>query len=934
MRRLRIGRLRLFLWVAIALLFVIGPTAARWYTDWLWFGEVGYLRVFWVPLLSRVGVTVAVGTALWLLLFLNLRPVLRAARTGTTGIVEMQDRGGTFRAARPPWAGLHGWLGWALAGLALVAGIAASDRWVVFQQFLHAAPFGVIDPLFGRDVGFYVFRLPVYRFLANGLFGWLVVITAAAAVGYGAAYGRLVLRGVWLTPPGVRAHLSVLLGAAVLVRGLGFWLDTFELLYSGRGPAFGASFTDVHAVLPALRVLAVLFAVCGFLLVANARLRTVRPAVATVGLIVLAWAGGLVVYPGLVQALRVRPSELTAETPFITRAIAATRQGFGLEGVREREFPGAPLDAAAIARNRTTLENVRLWDYRPLLRTLNQVQTLRPYYTFSDVDIDRYMIGGAQRQVMLAARELTTGRLPSQARTWVNEHLVYTHGYGLVMTPVNRVSEEGLPEFFIKDIPPDSLPGLEVTRPEIYFGELTDNYAVVNTRVPELDYPRGDENVYTRYQGGGGIRLGYLPRLALAYRFGDAKLLLSRDIHADSRLLFARQITTRVRRIAPFLRYDRDPYLVLADGRLVWIIDAYTATGRYPYATRHGDINYMRNSVKVVVDAYEGAVTFYLMSPQEPIAKTLASIFPRLFRPAGEMPRSIAAHLRYPVDLFEVQAQVFATFHMRDPQVFYNREDVWAVPREIFGNETVRVEPYYVTMRLAEGSAPEFILMLPLVPSGRDNMIAWTAARNDPPRYGELIVYRFPKARIAYGPLQVESRIDQDPEISQQLTLWNQQGSQVIRGNLLVIPIEDGLLYVEPLFLQAARSQLPELKRVIAASGARIVMAPTLDDALLGLFGRAAVPGAPAAPGSPALPGIPVAPGAAPRPGAAPPGESPPVRTTDRRDAEIRALSEQALETYQRAQERLRAGDLTGYSQEIERLGVILERLKEAAQAR
>jgi uncharacterized membrane protein (UPF0182 family) len=931
MRRPRIGRVRLFLWVAIALLFVVGPTAARWYTDWLWFGEVGYLRVFWVPLLSRVGVTVATGTALWLLLFLNLRPVLRASQAET---VEMRERGGTFRAARSRWAGLHGWLGWVLAGVALVAGIGASDRWVVFQQFLHAAPFGTTDPLFGRDVGFYVFRLPVYRFLADSLFGWLVVTTAAAAVGYAAAYGRLVLRGVWLAPPGVRAHLSVLLGAVVLVRGLGFWLDTFELLYSARGPAFGASFTDVHAVLPALRVLAVLFGACGLLLVANARLRTVRPAVVTLGLIVLAWAGGLVVYPGLVQALRVRPSELTAETPFITRAIAATRQGFGLEGVREREFPGALLDAAAIARNRTTVENVRLWDYRPLLRTLNQVQTLRPYYTFSDVDIDRYMIGGAQRQVMLAARELATGRLPSQARTWVNEHLVYTHGYGLAMTPVNRVSEAGLPEFLIKDIPPDSLPGLEVMRPEIYFGELTDNYAVVNTRVPELDYPRGDENVYTRYRGRGGIRLGYMPRLALAYRFGDAKLLLSRDIHSDSRLLFARQITTRVRRIAPFLRYDRDPYLVLADGRLVWIIDAYTTTGRYPYATRYGDVNYMRNSVKVTVDAYDGAVNYYLVTPGEPIAKTLASIFPTLFRPAGEMPRSIAAHLRYPVDLFEVQAQVFATFHMRDPQVFYNREDVWAVPREVFGNETVRVEPYYVTMRLAEGSAPEFILMLPLVPSGRDNMIAWMAARNDPPRYGELIVYRFPKARIAYGPLQVESRIDQDPEISQQLTLWNQQGSQVIRGNLLVIPIEDGLLYVEPLFLQAARSQLPELKRVIAASGARIVMAPTLDDALSGLFGRVAVPSVPRMPGVlGATSGAPQ-PGPAPPPGAAPPDKGSPAGARHQRDSEIRVLSEQALETYRRAQERLRAGDLAGYSQEVERLGAILERLKEATQGR
>jgi len=442
---------------------------------------------------------------------------------------------------------------------------------------------------------------------------------------------------------------------------------------------------------------------------------------------------------------------------------------------------------------------------------------------------------------------------------------------------------------------------------------------VVNTNVREFDFPRGDENVYIKYQGRGGIRLRYLPRLALAYRFGDAKLLLSSDINSNSRLLFGRQISTRLNRIAPFLRYDRDPYLVLADGRLVWIVDAFTVTDRYPYATRYGDLNYMRNSVKAVVDAYDGRVTFYVMTPDEPIIRTLAAIFPELFRPASQMPASIAAHLRYPVDLFETQAQVYATFHMRDPQVFYNREDVWAVPNELFGNETVRVEPYYVTLRLAEGSAPEFVLMLPLAAGGRDNMIAWMAARNDPPHYGELVVYRFPKARIVFGPMQVESRIDQDPLISQALTLWNQQGSQVIRGNLLVIPIEDGLLYVEPIFLQAERSQLPELKRVIVASGPRIVMAPTLDEALAGLFGgRPPTPGAP--PPGPAAGGPP-----GPAGPSGPGGPQPSV--------EVRALSQQALEVYRRAQERLRAGDLPGYSREIERLGQILERLRAATQS-
>ncbi len=911
-------RLRLLLGIALVLFLVIAPAAARWYTDWLWFGEVGYLRVFWVPFLSRVMVTLIVGGALWLLLYLNLQPVLRSA---AADVIEMQGRGGAYRPARPRWRGLApGWGGWALAGVALIAGLSASAQWVMFQQFFHATAFGVSDPLFGRDVGFYVFRLPVYRFLADGLFVWLAIITAGVAVGYGSVYGRLMLSGVWLAPSGVRAHLSMLLGAVVLVRGWGFWLDTFELLYSTRGAAFGASFTDVHAVLPALRVLTVLFVICGGLLLANIRLRTVRMAIGTVVLIAAAWALGLVLYPGVVQALRVRPNELTAESPYIARAIAGTRAGFALDAVHEREFPSTPLDAAAVARNRATVENVRLWDYRPLLRSFGQLQTLRSYYTFSDVDIDRYVIGGTQRQVMLSARELMTSRLPQQARNWVNEHLVYTHGYGLVMTPVNKVSEEGMPEFFIKDIPPESPAGLAIPRPEIYYGELTANYVVVNTNVPELDYPRGNENAYTSYKGQGGIRLSYLPRLALGYRFGDARLWLSRDIRPDSRLLFARQITTRVGRIAPFLRYDRDPYLVLADGRLVWVIDAYTATDRYPYATRYGDINYMRNTVKVVVDAYDGRVTFYLTTLDEPIVKTLSAIFPELFRPISQMPRGIAAHLRYPVDLFEAQAQVYATFHMRDPQVFYNREDVWGIPREIFGNETIRVEPYYVTMRLADGVAPEFALILPLSPAGRDNMIAWMAARNDPPHYGELIVYRFPKARIIFGPMQVESRIDQDPVISQQLTLWNQQGSQVIRGNLLVVPIEDGLLYVEPLFLQAERSQLPELRRVIAATGPRIVMAPTLEEALAQLFGG---------PPGPPVPSPGPAAGSPPGPTAAGPPGLPGAAGID-----ARALSEQALDIYRRAQERLRAGDLAGYGQEIERLGPILERLRAATQSK
>lgn len=887
-------RLRAWLLVLFVVLFILAPTLARWYTDWLWFGEVGYRRVFWVPLLSRIAVTAAAGGALFLLLYLNLRPLLGRPREPDVIDVEVLGRRRVPRPFRGLRAGTLLW--WSLGAVAFLAGVAASARWAMFQLFVHARPFGVVDPLFGQDVGFFVFRLPVYRYVEAALFAWLVLIFLVVVAGYYLRYASLMIRGLWVLPGSVRAHLSLLAGMILLVRGWGFWLDTYGLEYSARGAIVGATYTDVHAVLPVLRLLTGLFVIAALLLFANVRLRTVRFAVLTILVIALAWVAGLGVYPRFVQQFRVAPNELTVETPYIRHGIAATLRAFGLDRVQEQDVTADAVTAEVVERNRATLENVRLWDYRPLLSAYRQLQALRPYYVFGDVDIDRYRLDGGQRQVMLAARELDPSRLTAQARTWVNEHLVYTHGYGLAMSPVNRISEEGMPEFFIKNIPPVTIPGLAVTRPQIYFGEHTDRYVIVNTGVEELDYPRGDENVYTTYDGRGGINLTPPRRLAFAYRLGDLKLVLSRDVTARSRLLFAREITQRVRRIAPFLAYDRDPYLVLTGGRLVWIIDAYTTSDRYPYATPSGGLNYIRNSVKVVIDAYDGTVDFYVVDPADPIVSSLAGIFPELFTPASAMPADLAAHLRYPVDLFQIQAQVYATFHMRDPRVFYNREDLWTVPMELFANETVPVEPYYVTMRLGEETNAEFILILPFAPAGRENMIAWMAARNDAPNYGELIVYRFPKDRLAFGPMQVESRINQDAVISQQLTLWGQEGSRVIRGNLLVIPIEDALLYVEPLFLQAERSQLPELKRVIVSSGPRIVMEENLEAAIARLVGRAGPP--PAAP--------------------------PPAAGTPAGD-----LIRQARETYERAQQLLRQGDFAGYAREIERLGEILRQLEQ-----
>ena len=903
-------RIRLSLLALLFVFFILTPTLARWYTDWLWFGEVGYRRVFWVPLLSRIGVTVVMGGILFALFLLNLRPLLR--RPALDDVIDLEPRSRGSREFRRVLRRqqIGGLVMSALALVAFLSGLAASARWPMFQQFVHARPFGVTDPIFGRDIGFFIFRLPVYQFVESWLFGWLVLIFLVAAAAYYLAYAPNMLRGVWSLPGPVRAHLSLLAAAIVLVRGWGFWLDAYALEYSRRGAIVGAGYTDVHAVLPVLRLLTLLFAICGILLLINIQRRTWRPALATVVVITVAWVVGLGVIPRFVQQVRVSPNELTVETPYIRNGISATLRAFGLDRIREQDFSVEPITAEVVSRNRPTVDNVRLWDYRPLLSAYQQLQTLRPYYLFRDVDIDRYRIGGVQRQVMLSARELEVGRLTPQARTWVNEHLVFTHGYGLVMSPVNRASEEGMPEFFLRDIPPVGEAGLQVTRPQIYFGEQTGRYVIVNTRVQELDYPRGDENVYASYGGRGGIALTALRRLAFAYRFGDLRLLISSDVTRESRLMFARDITTRVRRLAPFLSYDRDPYVVLVDGGLKWVIDAYTTSNRYPYATPapssaqgpalETEINYIRNSVKVVIDAYDGAVNFYVVDATDPLVQSFTSIFPELFKPASQMPRELAAHLRYPVDMFEIQVRMYATFHMRDPRVFYNREDMWSIPTELFGNETVVVEPYYVTMRLGNGPQPEFILILPFAPAGRDNLIAWMAARNDGPGYGELVVYRFPKDRLAFGPMQVESRINQDPIISQQLTLWNQEGSRVIRGNLLVIPMENAIMYVEPLFLQAERSQLPELKRVIVASGPRIVMEETLDQAIARLLGRL----------PPSLTPPPAGAGPAPVPSTA------------------AGLIKQALETYDRAQQMLRQGDLAGYAREMDRLGQILRDLQ------
>ena len=875
------------------------------YTDLLWFGEVGYAGVFWTTLSLQGGLFTVVTVAVLVFLWGNLT---FAARTAAPDVLwELEDQLGLpGRVVIEPL--IRRFLPIVLTVIAVVSGLRASAHWEAVLGYSNAVPFNSVDPVFGRDLAFFVFTLPLWR-LAHG---WTLALVAATMLLTLVLYvlqRSLVLttRGPRLAA-GARTHL-LLLGALLLaLKAVGFWLDRFEIVFSPRGFIFGASYTDVNATLPVLGVLTVLAGVAAVACVAQVVQPGIRLVIGGLGLLIVVWVLGLGVYPAGLQRFRVSPNELAAERPFIEHNIRMTRQAYGLDRIQEKEFPADEnLDARALSRNEVTIKNIRLWDYRPLLRTFGQLQEIRTYYKFVDVDNDRYRINGEYRQLMLSPRELSYQHLQG-GRNWINEHLTYTHGYGVVVGPVTRITPEGLPEFFVKDIPPQITGGFPpVTRPEIYFGEIANEYVLVRTRSQELDYPRGDQNVYTRYAGLGGIPISsWLRRLAFAARFGELKIILSDDITPESRILMNREIGPRIQRIAPFFRYDRDPYLVVNDaGRLVWMLDGYTTTDRYPYSDpARGMGNYIRNSVKVTVDAYDGVPTFYVADATDPIVRTYARGFPGLLKPLAQMPTDLQRHIRYPEDFFAIQARKYATYHMLEPQVFYNKEDLWAVPRRTIEGREREMEPYFTIMRLPNEAREEFILLTLFNPSRRDNMIAWLAARSDPPNYGRLIVYNFPKQKLVYGPRQIDARIDQDPVISQQLALWNQRGSTVIRGSLLAIPVDQSLIYVQPLYLAASeQGALPELRRVIVAYGNQIAMEPTLEQSLARIFtGTAAPP--------------PAAAGPTPAPGAARPAPT-----------ALTAGAQRALEIYNRAQDALRKGDWAQYGAEQKRLEEALRSL-------
>ncbi len=890
----------------ILLIVIIVGAIASVYIDLIWFKSVQYVTVFWKILLTKGVVMLFFAAAFFILSFINLSFARRFAP-------EFQVEISQDEFERPEiqlYKSLQNiqinkkFVLWFSLIIALFMGFSEGASWEKILIYFNRTSFGIADPIFNRDIGFYMFGLPFWEFVRNWLSFALSIITVVVAAIYiikravKYEYKKLIIE----TP--VKVHLSLLIGFILILKSWQYWLNAFKILYSTRAVIFGAGYADTHATLFALRVLMVLALVCAALFFITARKENWK--LPALGLAVLVGVSILLggIYPTIIQSAVVLPNEGTKERPYILNNIEATRVAYGLDNIKEEEFPvKEEISFEDIEKNEDTIRNIRLWDWRPIKQTLKQIQAIRLYYDFNSVDVDRYYFNGNYQQVMVSPRELDKDKIPEQARTWVNEVLTYTHGYGVVVNPVNKISGEGLPELLIKDIPPVSSVNLTITRPEIYYGEITKGYVIVKTKAKEFDYPKGDENVYSTYAGNGGMPVSSLwRRILFSIKYSNMQILLTTNLTPDSRIMINRNIQERVNKIAPFLGYDKDPYMVISkEGKLFWIQDAYTISSNYPYSTpiAGGYFNYIRNSVKVVIDAYNGTMDFYVIDQKDPVAEVYKNIFPQLFKNFDQMPDDLKEHIRYPKDLFQVQAELYSTYHMMDPDVFYNKEDYWNVPNEIYAENEIKMEPYYIITKLPGHEREEFILMTPFTPSTKNNMIAWLAAKNDQPEYGNLIVYKFPKEKLIFGPMQIEARIDQNSEISQQLTLWGQKGSTVIRGNLLVIPIEESIIYVEPLYLRAEMGEIPELKRVIVSNGSDVVIGNKLEDALEKLF----------------------------------------VRTFEEREIVItgeektlKDLIKEAARYYESAQEFAQEGNWSRYGEELQKLEQTLKLLQEASE--
>ena len=863
------------------------------YTDWLFFKEVAYEGVFLKILSTEVLAGITVGLVSFAFILANVLPVAKTRfiapqivfndQVGVSLNMDLLNRISRLTALIVS------------AIIGVFAGMWGSGLWYQTLVFFNSVATGVEDPILGKDVGFYLFKLHFYEVIS--LYAGFMIFLALVLVvlGYGVKGCLSVSRnGVNMTPE-ARKHVGILGGLFLFKIAFGFYLDRFDLLYSPHGIIVGAGYVDVHARIFALGFLTVITAIAGVLFAVAFLKGSLKKSLYPVGMVIVVYIAGVMIYPGLLQSLKVAPNEIGAERPFIEHHIAFTKFGYNLTNVAVRPFDVSyRLTARDIENNGATIKNVRLWDESPLLKTYSQLQQIRTYYKFSGIDNDRYTIDGEYGQVMLSTRELSYDDLPS--KSWINEKLVFTHGNGITMGPVSRVTKDGLPEFIVKDIPPVSNADIKVTVPEIYFGELTDDYAIANTRIPEFSYPTSEGNTYASYKGKGGVPLdSVFKRMLFASSFKAPKILLSSDIKKESRILYNRNIMSRVARIAPFLAFDKDPYIVVSgEGKLYWIIDAYTMSKNLPYSKRlTNGVNYMRNSVKITIDAYDGSVNFYQSDPDDAIIRVFGAIFPGLLKPMAEMPPDLKKHIRYPRELFAIQTALYATYHMTDPKTFYNKEDLWEIPSY---SKTPMV-PYYLIMKLPEEKKEEYVLFMPYTPAKRDNLAAWFAARCDVPNYGQLIAYTFPRDRLVYGPRQIDARIDQDSYISQQITLWGQRGSQVIRGSLLVIPVETSLLYIQPLYLAAEdKGGLPELRRVIVAYENNVVMEDNLELCLQKLFG-----GKRWAPAAASLPQV--------------------------KKKSVDDLIKEALMLFERMRELQRQGDWAGYGEYLKKLENALKEL-------
>jgi len=872
--------------VVIALLAVAGP-AINIATSLLWFKALGLQEVY----------TTRLGLQLWLF-FGSL--VIGFTYVATNVLIALRFRAssvlrtiGIRRRFLRSTAGLVGMV--AALVIALIVSAGAAGLWQQLLLFLNGSPTGKTEPVFGMDISFYLFTLP---FLKSAL-GWALGLSFMTVLLIAALYAwrgsdfelRLPNRGI--------AHVSILFAVVALVVAAGAFVGRYDLLYQHNGYVWGAGYTDINARIPIAYISTGLGVLLAIALLANAVLRRLwLPVVVLAVWIVFGVLSAI--YAQAIERLVVSPQQFTRESQYISRELSYTRQAFGLDTVTVSQYSGAAsLTQKDIVDDQTTIDNLRLWDNKQLQETYPQLQAIRTYYELNNIDLDRYTLNGRYEQLTLSARELDINRLPAQGRGFVNDTLTYSHGYGTVASPVREVVGEGLPNLIGRDIPQAG--DLKIDQPAIYFGELTNHYVLAPSAQKEFDYPSGSGDAYSNYKGTHGVLLGGANRLLYAAYMGDLNLLITSQVNSNTQILYRRNIVDRVTEIAPFLSYDSDPYIVVADGKLYWIIDAYTTADSYPYSQMDSasQVNYIRNSVKVVVDAYEGTANFYIADPKDPIIKAYARGFPTLFKPLDQMPASLLQHIRYPQDLFNVQISVYRQYHMTDPQVFYNREDVWDVPEESTGpGSTAFLEPYYVLMRLPEQQKAEYLLILPFTPHNRQNMISWLAARNDAPNYGQLVLYQLPKDTVIFGPSQIGNRIQENTAISSQFTLWNQSGSQVQQGHLLVVPVGKTFLYFEPVYLRATNtSSLPEFKKVILADTQNVVWDDTLEGALAQLVG------------------------------AAPPSTTP---TPSQGTATCGDLITQANQHYQSAQDRLKASDLAGYAAEIQQVGTLLQQLQAA----